>query len=162
MSMHHKDELQLEQPLGCSIDQARKERGGRSKFRGEIAPMRTVLVATKMLGSWLKTKLIGAGNKAVPKQHCAQVLHLWFTLLATSALDTWWSEGLVWPWWWSSTWWCEWSAVLLLTVETIPVPWQKIWVDAAIPCNGIARESRHITKTLRVFTSYSLTRFLIS
>ena len=55
---------------------------------GENSPNSTALVATNVLTSWLKTKLIGAGNKAVPKQHWAQVLHLWFKLLAVSALDT--------------------------------------------------------------------------
>ena len=55
---------------------------------GENSPKSTALVATNVLTSWLKTKLIGVSNKAAPKQHWAQVLHLWFKLLAVSALDT--------------------------------------------------------------------------
>ena len=57
-------------------------------MKGEITPESILLVATRVLADLLKTRINGAGNKAVPKQHCAQVLHLWFTLLATSALDT--------------------------------------------------------------------------
>lgn len=161
MTKHHKDEMQLGQPSDCLIAQARNERGGRSKLKGEITPESTLLVAIKVLTAWLKTRINGAGNKAVPKQHCEQVLHLWLTLLATSALDTWWSKDLVWSWCWSAVWWCEWSAVFWMTVETEPLPWQNIWLAAAIPCKGIARAIRHISKQFKIFTNVSLTRIQI-
>ena len=43
------DQMQLGQPSDCLIAQARNERGGRSKLKGEITPESTLLVAIKVL-----------------------------------------------------------------------------------------------------------------
>lgn len=58
-------------------DQARKVRGGRSKWFGDHSPNSTAGAATSVWSGCPNANTTGAGNNATLTQHCAQVLHVW-------------------------------------------------------------------------------------